>query len=286
MFSESEIIKSRLFGIDFDVVTMNDAVEWVYRSVARGVIHETQYVVTPNVSITMMHQESAKFRKVIHHSSLTIADGMPLVKASRWFGKPLPERVAGSDLVYSVFDAAIEEMPLTVFLLGAAPGVADRAAEVIHSRWPPVRVVGTLSPDFGFENSDDENTRILDAIKSASPDILIIGLGAPKQETWAYNHRKKSAAAVTFCVGGTIDFIAGEQKRAPAWVRKSGVEWFWRMATNPRRLVGRYVRDAIRLPKLLLDEFSGLCPFHQASNYSEVTSRPKEVSTPIDREHS
>lgn len=286
MVSEFQFSRSRLFGIDFDVVTMNDAVDWVYQSVARGVIQETRYVVTPNVSITMLHQESANFRKVIHHSSLTIADGMPLVKASRWFGKPLPERVAGSDLVYTVFDAAIEEMPLRVFLLGAAPGVADRAADVIHRRWPSVKVVGTLSPEFGFENSDQQNSEILDAVNIASPDILIVGLGAPKQETWAYTHRNKINAAVTFCVGGTIDFIAGEQTRAPDWVRSSGIEWLWRMATNPKRLVGRYVRDAIRLPKLLLDEFSDLCPFHQAANYADVNSVPVEVVNAIDEEHS
>lgn len=286
MFSESEFRKARLFGIDFDVVTMRDAVDWVFRSVARGKIDESRYVVTPNVSITMLHQESADLRKMIHHSALTIADGMPLVKASRWFGKPLPERVAGSDLVYSVFESAIAEMPLRVFLLGAAPGVADRAADVIHSRWPAVNVVGTLSPDFGFETSKEQNANILKAIDLAAPDILVVGLGAPKQETWAYTHRSKINAAVTFCVGGTIDFIAGEQKRAPGWVQKSGIEWVWRMATNPRRLVGRYVRDAIRLPQLFLNEVSDLCPFHEASNYSEPLSPPNVTETVVDQDQS
>lgn len=272
MLTELEFKKTRLFGIDFDTVSMKEAVDWVYRSVAVGALEGTRYVVTPNVSITLLHQDCSRFRRIVHHAALTIADGMPIVKASHWLGKLLPERVAGSDLVYSVFDAAIEEMPLKVFLLGAAPGVANRAANVIHSRWKSVNVVGTMSPDFGFENDPAQNKRIVNVINAASPDILIIGLGAPKQESWAYKHRQELAAAVTMCVGGTIDFIAGEQKRAPSWTGKLGVEWIWRMATNPRRLVGRYVRDAIRLPKLLLDEVSGLCPFYQASNYAGITA--------------
>lgn len=261
--------KQRLFGINFDVVTMKDAVDWVFHSIAIGRRSATRYVVTPNVSLTMLHQDSAPFRKVIHHADLTIVDGAPLVRASKWLGKDLPERVAGSDLVYNLFDAAIEEMPLRVYLLGAAPGVANRAADVIAKRWPAVKVVGTMSPDFGFERDPQQNAAIVKEVNAAEPDVLIIGLGAPKQETWAYQHREQISAAVTLCVGGTIDFIAGEQTRCPAWVAKLGVEWVWRMATNPKRLMGRYVRDSIRLPRLFLDEVSGLCPVSQGSHFSE-----------------
>ncbi len=268
MIENNEFRKQRLFGIEFDVLTMKDAVDWVFRSIAVGRRSASRYVVTPNVSLTMLHQDSANFRHVIHHADLTIVDGAPLVRASKWLGKDLPERVAGSDLVFNLFEAAIEEMPLRVFLLGAAPGVANRAAEVVEERWPAVNVVGTLSPDFGFEKDAEQNAEILKEVNAAEPDVLVIGLGAPKQETWAYRHREQIGAAVTLCVGGTIDFIAGEQKRAPTWMRKSGVEWIWRMATNPKRLLGRYVRDTIRLPRLFLDEISGLCPVSQGNNFS------------------
>ena len=259
--------KQRLFGIDFDVVTMREAVDWVFRTVALGHREETQYVVTPNVSITVQHQDSAEFRRMVHHAALTIVDGMPLVTASKWLGKPLPERVAGSDLVFNVFAAAIEEMPLRVFLLGAAEGVANRAASIIHQRWPHVKVVGTCSPPMGFERDTEQNQKILRMINSAEPDVLLVCLGAPKQEAWTFQHRVEIKAAVTLCVGGTIDFIAGKQKRAPEVFRKSGVEWVWRVCTNPRRLWKRYVGDAIRLPRLLLDEGSGLCPVYDGRGY-------------------
>lgn len=287
MFEHREFSKQRLFGIEFDVVTMKEAVDWVFRAIAVGRRSATRYVVTPNISLTMLHQDSPPFRHVIHHADLTIVDGAPLVRASKWLGRDLPERVAGSDLVFNLFDAAIEEMPLRVYFLGAAPGVAKRAAEVVRSRWPAVKIVGTMSPDFGFEKDAEQNAAIVNEVNAAEPDVLIIGLGAPKQETWAYQHRKQINAAVTLCVGGTIDFIAGEQKRAPNWMRKSGVEWFWRMATNPKRLLGRYVRDSIRLPRLFLNEVSGLCPVSQsnsdfvieASVATESVSNDKPSST-------
>lgn len=254
--------RQRLFGILFDSLTMVEAVDWVLRSIAIGRRRATRCIVTPNVSITLRHQHDARLRQYVADADLTVADGMPLVLASRWRGQPLPERVAGSDLVNAVFDAAIEEWPLRVFLLGAAPGVADRAAAAIHARWPHVRVVGTDSPPRGFEQHPEENRRILQLIKEGRPDIVIVGLGAPKQEAWAHQHRHDIAAAVTMCVGGTIDFLAGEQRRAPVWMRRTGLEWVWRLATSPRRLLGRYVGDAIRLPGLLWSEHRGRCPQH------------------------
>ncbi|MCR9200731.1 MAG: WecB/TagA/CpsF family glycosyltransferase [Planctomycetaceae bacterium] len=266
----ADISQQRLFGIAFDCVTMDDAVDWVLRSVARGKVRATRFVVTPNVNITLQHQHNAQLRRCVADAGLTVADGMPLVLASRLLRKPLPERVAGSDLVNASFDAAIAEMPLRVFLLGAAPGVADRAADEIHRRWAHVEVVGTDSPPPGFENRTSENRRILNLISDCQPDIVVIGLGAPRQEAWAYEHRQGIDAAVTFCVGGTIDFLAGEQMRAPRWMRRLGVEWFWRLATSPRRLFARYANDAVRLPLLVWRELRGQCP----------TCRPQDPERP------
>ncbi len=296
MFNHTEFRKQRLFGIDFDVVTMRQAVDWVYRNVAIGWQSETKYVVTPNVNLTMTHQKSAEFRKYVHHAALTIVDGAPLVTASKWLGKPLPERVAGSDLVLELFDAAIAECPLRVFMLGAAPGVAERAADIVRSRWPAVEVVGTLSPPLGFEKDAAQNRAIIERINGTDADVLLIGLGAPKQEAWAYQHREQIRVPVTLCVGGTIDFIAGEQRRAPKWVRRVNAEWVWRMMTNPRRLLGRYVGDAIRLPRLLVDELAGRCPVWQANAndrqhmkgaYIEGTDTPGSPKgvTPRDVQH-
>lgn len=255
--------KQRLFGVDFDRITMRDAVDWVFREVATGRQSHCRFVVTPNVNLTLRHQSDASFRRIVHHADLTICDGQPLVRFSRLFRKPLPERVAGSDLVFQMFAAAVPEMPLKVFLLGAAAGVAEVARDNIHQRWDGVQVVGTCSPDMGFENDREQNRRIVQQINDSEADVLVIGLGAPKQETWAFDHRFELNPAVALCVGGTIDFLAGEQIRAPRIVQRLGIEWVWRMATNPGRLAKRYFVDFMRLPGLVLDEMSGLCPTYE-----------------------
>jgi N-acetylglucosaminyldiphosphoundecaprenol N-acetyl-beta-D-mannosaminyltransferase len=157
-------------------------------------------------------------------------------------------------LVPALFASADDRHPIRVFLLGAAPGVADRAARRVESTWPNVEVVGTYSPPLGFEKDDYENRQILDRIAVAGPDVLIVGLGAPKQELWVHKHRLHIEATVAVCAGATIDFLAGEKKRAPVWMQRLGLEWFFRMLSDPRRLVRRYARDAWVFPQLIAKE--------------------------------
>jgi len=144
---------------------------------------------------------------------------------------------------------------LRIYLLGAAPGVADRAAGNIRKDWPAVEIVGTYSPPIGFERDAAENEAILNRIAGAGPDVLIIGLGAPKQELWVHQHRGRIAAKVALCVGATIDFLAGERKRAPMWMREAGLEWLYRVALEPRRLAARYAKDALIFPRLVAREW-------------------------------
>ncbi len=185
-------------------------------------------------------------------AAMVLADGMPLVWTSRLLGHPLPERVTGSDLVPALFTAVPSDRSLRVYLLGAAAGVAERAAANIARRWPAVEVVGTYSPPLGFEHDTVENAAILDRIAAARPDVLVVGLGAPKQELWVHEHRDRIAAPVALCVGATIDFLAGQVARAPAWMQTSGLEWLHRLASQPRRLARRYARDAWIFPQLVL----------------------------------
>lgn len=271
--------KQRLFGVDFDRITMRDSVDWVFRKVAIGRQSHCRYVVTPNVNLTLRHQNDAAFRRIVHHADLTICDGQPLVRFSRLFRKPLPERVAGSDLVFQTFAAAVPEVPLKVFLLGAAPGVAEVARDNIHNRWDGVQVVGICSPDLGFEKDFEQNQEIVQQINDSDADLLVIGLGAPKQETWAFDHRFELKTSVALCVGGTIDFLAGEQVRAPKFVQRLGVEWVWRMATNPGRLAKRYFNDFVRLPGLVLDEMSHLCPTYEVDLGVDAESREAAETT-------
>ena len=136
-------------------------------------------------------------------------------------------------------------------MLGAAKGVAARAAQQMKTRWPNVETVGVYSPPKGFENDAEESNYILGRIALCQPDIVVVGLGAPKQEVWVHQYHDQFQAKVALCVGATIDFLAGEKRRAPIWMQKSGIEWLHRMCSEPRRLVKRYAKDAWVFPRLV-----------------------------------
>ena len=248
----TEIMCDRISMFDFeiDVMCMDEAVDRIL-SWARDDNFSCRFVVTPNVDHAVMLQERDDVRRVYEDAHLILADGFPLIVASRILKKPLPERVAGSELVPLLFAKATSDQPVRVFLLGAAPGVADRAAGIIHDKWKGVEIVGTYSPPLGFEHDDDENRKIEEMVSNASPDILVLGLGAPKQELWIHQHRENIHAKVALCVGATIDFIAGEKPQAPVWMRRSGLEWIHRVISEPRRLAKRYARDAWVFPQLV-----------------------------------
>lgn len=271
--------RARLFGFEVDPLRMPEAVaqilEWIERR--DGVC---RFVVTPNADHAVLYQENEKLRKAYAAASLILVDGMPLLLAAKILRRGVPERVPGSDLVPALFTAVSEQhqrhdsaltpgpspirgegkncmQRLRVFLLGAGPGVAERAVERIHAAWSGVEVVGCYSPPLGFENDTAENDAILNHIGAAKCDLLVVGLGAPKQELWVVAHRDRIAAPAALCVGATIDFMAGEKARAPVWMRRVGLEWLHRMASEPRRLARRYLRDAIQLPRLIWREIRG-----------------------------
>jgi len=249
-----------LFGMKINAVDMAAAVETISEWCAKPRGQSCRYVVTPNVDHAVMFQTDTALQQVYASAAMVLADGAPVVLASRLLRKSLPERVAGSDLVPALFEArsqagAETTQPLRVFLLGAAAGVADRAAVLIHERWPGVEVVGTLSPPLGFEHDESSNEAILRAVASCQPDLVLIGLGAPKQELWIGRHADRLEAKAALCVGATIDFLAGEKSRAPRFLQKLGLEWVHRMATEPSRLAKRYARDAWVFPQLVWREW-------------------------------
>ena len=208
-----------------------------------------RFVVTPNVDHAVLFHQRTDVRAAYSDASLVVADGTPLVWAARLLKQPLPERVAGSDLVPQLFASA--ETPLRVFLLGAEPGVAELAALQISNQWPKVHIVGTYSPPIGFERDPVENGRVFDVVADASPDLVIVGLGAPKQEIWVHRHHRQLQAKVVICAGATIDFLAGHRRRSPVWMRRVGLEWLHRLCNEPRRLASRYLRDAWVFPQLV-----------------------------------
>jgi N-acetylglucosaminyldiphosphoundecaprenol N-acetyl-beta-D-mannosaminyltransferase len=255
-----------LLGVAIDPLGMDQAVGQIQAWIAAREA-KCRYVVTPNVNHIVLLQHHAGLQAAYARAGLILADGAPVVWASRLLQKPLPGRVAGADLVPALFDAADEERPTTTFLLGAGPGVAERAAAKIQKRWPGVRVVGTYSPPLGFEQDRAENLRILARIAAAQPEVLVVGLGAPKQELWVHQHHTQIQARVALCAGATIDFLAGEKSRAPVWMRDLGLEWLHRLVSEPRRLAARYVRDAWIFPQIVARQW-----WHQTREPARVRS--------------
>jgi N-acetylglucosaminyldiphosphoundecaprenol N-acetyl-beta-D-mannosaminyltransferase len=246
----------QLFNIKIDVLDMDGSVARIFTWLDAEA-RDCHYVVTPNVDHVVKLSENASFKAAYDQASLVVADGKPVVLASKLLGKPLPGTVPGSDLVPALFSHAQtrHNNELRVYLLGAGPGVAERASEKIHAQWPNVRVVGLYSPPMGFEKSPEECQKICAQINQTQADLLVIGLGAPKQELWVAKYQSELQVKAALCVGATIDFLAGEKPRAPMWMRRCGVEWLHRMASEPKRLVSRYLNDAVVFPRLFLKEW-------------------------------
>lgn len=227
--------------------------------VIRGWLHAPErackYVVTPNVDHVVVLEKHTKFKQAYDQAALTVIDGNPVLWVARLLGESVPCTVRGSDLTPAIFACFNNKQePVKVFLLGAAAGVADRAAARIMQKWPYVSVVGTMSPPYGFEKSIVESDAICNAVNASGADLLVIGLGAPKQELWVHQYQQQLSVKVALCVGATIDFMAGEKSRAPVWMRKAYLEWLHRALSEPKRLGMRYLKDAVIFPKLVLKE--------------------------------
>lgn len=243
----------RLFGIQLHRITMRESIALLLKWMAED--QPCRFVVTPNVDHIVKLQSHAAMRQAYEQAALTVADGWPLVTASRWLGRALPERVAGSDLVPALLGAGQCMADFRVFLLGAAPGVGAKAAERIQQRWPRANVCGVASPRPGFETNVSESAAVVETINAASPHLLVVGLGAPRQEIWLAEYAGRLNARVAIAAGATIDFLAGVQRRAPRWVQWARLEWMFRLVSDPRRLAGRYARDAVVFPGLVAAEW-------------------------------
>lgn len=244
-----------LFGVNIDPVTMSEAVETVFEWTSNESTG-CKFVITPNVDHIVQVQTHEGLQKAYKQASLVVADGRPVVWAANLLGEEIPETVPGSDLVPAIFDYTIQvRKPINVFLLGAMPGVADRAKVSIMQKWPNVNIVGTLSPEFGFDKDDQQSRQICENVNATNADLLVIGLGAPKQELWIMNYAQQLNCKAALCVGATIDFLAGEKPRAPVWMRKTGLEWLHRLLSEPKRLAKRYMVDALIFPKIVYKEW-------------------------------
>lgn len=197
-------------------------------------------IFSANVDMLVKASRDSAFARELNSADLLLADGVPLLWMARLLGSRLPERVAGSDLV-PMLAAHSAANSFSLFFLGSAPGVAEKAAARLARENPGLLVAGTLSPPMGFEADPLERDRVWKVLHEASADVVLVGLGAPKQERWIVSERERVPAAALVAVGGTFDIIADQKRRAPVLLQRAGLEWAWRMAQEPRRLGRRYL---------------------------------------------
>ena len=200
------------------------------------------YVVTPNVDHIVQLETNKELQDVYANASLILTDGKPLLWIAKWYGTPIKEKISGSDLFPLLCDMAAKK-GYKMYFLGAAEGVAAKAAENLAKRYKGLQVVGTYSPPYGFEKNPNEMDKIKEMIKEAKPHILIVGLGCPKQEKFMYHHCKELGVPISFGLGASFDFEAGNIKRAPRWMANHGLEWLFRITQDPKRMAKRYLVD-------------------------------------------
>ncbi len=238
----------RLLGVPLHSTTLAGAVDHIARSAQASV---GGWVITPNLDILRRLVREPEFVALSSGATLRLADGQILVWASRLRGSPLPERVAGSDLIWALTARAAHD-GLGVFFLGGNPGSAQSAAQVLTSKNPGLRVAGIECPPFGFENDAEYGARLREMIRAANPAIVYVALGSPKQEKLIAQLREIVPGAWLLGIGVTFSFVSGELRRAPVWVRKLGMEWSHRLIQEPRRLAKRYLVQGLPFAGRLL----------------------------------
>jgi N-acetylglucosaminyldiphosphoundecaprenol N-acetyl-beta-D-mannosaminyltransferase len=226
-----------LHGLNLHVVTEKQAINHVLDQLDAG---EGGVVVTPNLDHLYRYVRDLSFSALVNDADLVLADGMPLVWAARLQGTPLPGRVAGSDLIWTLSEAAATRGK-SIFMLGGAPGTAVSAAKVLQQRYPDIKIVGTCCPEPGFEHRMNEMAAIVKMLEESKPDIVYVALGSPKQEYLIDRLRQVLPQAWWLGVGISFSFVSGDVKRAPVWLQKIGLEWLHRLVQEPRRLFKRYV---------------------------------------------
>ncbi|HEU0015734.1 MAG TPA: WecB/TagA/CpsF family glycosyltransferase [Longimicrobium sp.] len=239
-------------GAPVDAVTMDDAVRRIVEHAERR--GPPEIVVTPNAHHCALLADDPRFREVYADAWLSLPDGTPLLWAARLLGTPLPEKVSGSDLFPRVC-AGAGERGLRVFLLGGRPGAAEGAARRLEAENPGLRIAGTYCPPMGFERDPAEVERANAAVRAADPHVLFVGLGAPKQEFYMADHRAALGVPVSVGVGVSFEFVAGMVKRAPGWMQAAGLEWFYRVMKEPRRLWKRYATTNPRFVAMVLRQY-------------------------------
>jgi len=236
-----------LMGVRIDCVTERHVIKRVISSIRDG---RGGWIVTPNVDHLRIICQRPELGAMLGEATLMVADGMPLVWASRLQGFGLPERVTGAGLILSM-TAAARQAGASIFLMGGEPGDGEAAAAVLRRSNPGLKIAGVISPPLGFENDPLQMAEIGNALHLAKPDLVFSCFGFPKQEFVIHALRHRLPSAWFLGLGGSLAIVSGRTRRAPRWMQNVGMEWLWRLGLEPRRLFHRYIVDdlpfAIRL---------------------------------------
>ena len=228
-----------ILGIGIDRIDSNEALRQIGQFIASGTPHQ---IVTANAEIIYQASKNEKMKDVINAAQMVTADGSGVVWASRQLGQPLAQRVTGIDLVNSICEQSAKDK-WKIYILGSAPGVADTAANNIRDKFPGCNIVGT---HHGYFNEQEE-ARIIAELEQLQPDVLFVALGAPKQEYWIADHIQQLNIPVAMGIGGSMDVLSGNVKRAPKWMQKMSLEWLYRLLIQPTRF-----KRVLALPKFML----------------------------------
>lgn len=240
----SEPPLSVLLGLPFHDLTLDETLDFCVAAMAG---EQSRYMVTANVDFTAQAYEDPDLKKIVFFADRVVCDGMPLVWLSRLFGSPLRERVAGSDLVPKLLETCAN-LRYPVYFFGSDLMTLEAAKEIVEARYPGLQVAGLDSPPVGAVIEWD-NESLCERMRASGARLLLVCLGCPKQERWIFTYHQKAGIPLSIGVGASLDFITGKQKRAPRWMQKIGMEWFWRMSGSPMRLFSRYCKDLVFLLK-------------------------------------
>jgi N-acetylglucosaminyldiphosphoundecaprenol N-acetyl-beta-D-mannosaminyltransferase len=224
-----------VWGLPLAPYTMEETLEAIDGIIAERV---PSYIITANLNYAMLSSKDAELRQLNEEAAFLVADGMPLVWQSRRGAHPLPERVAGSDLIYQLSERAAQK-GYRLYLLGAAPGIAQRASEVLQERYPGLQIVGVESPPYRAITPEEHEAQI-QRIRDARPDILFVAFGQPFGEKYIWKNCEAFGVPLGVQVGASLDFVAGKVKRSPRWMQRTGLEWLYRLQQEPLRLFRRY----------------------------------------------
>ena len=235
--------RMKFMNTEIDNLTMAETLDAIDTLIKQD---KSAYVVTPNVDHIVQLEAGGELREVYKNADLILTDGKPLLWIARWYGTPIKEKISGSDLFPLLCQMAAKK-GYTMFFLGAAEGVAARAAENLMKRFPGLNVVGTYTPPYGFEEDKGEKQKITAMIREKQPHILIVGLGCPKQEKFILHNKEALGVPISLGLGASLDFDAGNIKRCPRWMAEHGLEWLFRITQDPQRLAKRYLVDDLKI---------------------------------------